>query len=52
VKSLLKGHVLKGHYQCLWDGTDKNGTTVANGIYFASLSSKSGRVINKMLILK
>ena len=52
VRTLVKGVMSAGEYSTKWNATDNNGQRVAAGIYFYSLTSPSGEVIKKMLLLK
>ncbi len=42
VKILTEGYFLSGNYSMEWDGTNKEGKRVKNGIYFCKISGESG----------
>jgi hypothetical protein len=53
IKILTEGYLLSGNYSIDWDGTDKEGKRVKNGIYFCKISGESGNSdSNKMIFLK
>ena len=41
-----------GRNEISWDGTDRNGASVANGPYFYTVDSDDGRVRGKILVLE
>jgi hypothetical protein len=41
-----------GHYEVLWDGKDKNGRSVASGVYFYRLEVADQAQTRKMLLLR
>ncbi len=50
---LLKYELMPaGNHNLQWDGRDKLGYRVANGLYFYEIKAGSKRLINKMLLLK
>lgn len=38
--------------QAIWDGRNKNGATVANGLYFVSVRGAGINTIRKVIVLK
>ncbi len=52
VKTLYAGNQLAGTYQAVWNGTNDRGLTVASGIYFYRLETKSFVRTQKMLFIK
>ena len=42
-----------GYHSVIWDGRNKNGTVVANGVYFYKLTTVDGySETNRMILLK
>ncbi len=52
VKTLLNEKATKGFNKVTWDGSDKNGTPVASGIYYVRLRSAGKVLTNKMMLLR
>ena len=52
VATLVDSHKESGNYQVRWDGTDSQGITVANGIYFYRLVTDEHSIVRKMLLIK
>jgi hypothetical protein len=44
--------IARDQNQVEWNGTDRNGNAVSNGIYFYTLETKDGIISNKLLLLK
>ncbi|MBC8382345.1 MAG: T9SS type A sorting domain-containing protein [Candidatus Cloacimonetes bacterium] len=42
----------KGSYDIVWDGRDKNGNRVVNGIYFYKFISGDSEIIKRMILLR
>jgi flagellar hook assembly protein FlgD len=41
-----------GQYRRFWDGTNSNGSTVGNAVYYILIQTASGRMIRKVIVLK
>jgi alpha-N-arabinofuranosidase len=41
-----------GHYETVWDGTDRDGFQVGSGLYFYELSTQSSKRIRKMVLVR
>jgi len=52
VRTLVDGPVERGRQQCVWDGMDDAGRTVATGIYFARLDVDGRTDDQKVLVLR
>lgn len=52
VKTLISQKMTIGNYEAVWNGTDKNGKLVSNGVYFYKLQSGNFSETKKMLFLK
>ncbi|MBN1480796.1 CotH kinase family protein [candidate division KSB1 bacterium] len=52
VRVLIDGQMVAGTHHVHWDGTDENGSRVANSIYFYSLQSELGLKRKKMMLLQ
>ena len=52
VKTLYSGNQLAGTYHTIWNGTNERGQSVASGIYFYRLETKSFVKTQKMLLIK
>ena len=53
VRNLFSGKVAAGNQQAVWNGTDNAGRNVSSGVYYYRLSSSSGDVaVKKMLLLR
>ena len=51
VRRLVKGNQPAGTYSVKWDGTDDRGVPVASGVYFYRLTTGSGFVATRKMIL-
>jgi hypothetical protein len=49
---LVDGSLPAGPHQVVWDGTDRNGRTVASGVYVYRLVTEEGKVAGKMMLAK
>ncbi len=52
ISTLVKDTVSAGTYSVSWNATDDTGQRVAAGVYFYKMTSPSGEIIQKMLLLK
>ncbi len=52
VRDLYAGPQHVGDYEIAWDGRDNAGTPVANGVYFARLSTSDGETIREMTVVR
>ncbi|MFA5032467.1 MAG: FlgD immunoglobulin-like domain containing protein [bacterium] len=52
VQTLVSGEQIPGMYNMLWDGTNKQGEKVAQGIYFVRMSASEFRATKKMILMK
>ncbi|MBA7607185.1 hypothetical protein ES703_14343 [subsurface metagenome] len=53
IKTLVNGsNIAAGSYSVVWDGTDRMGQKVSNGIYFYRLQVGAESKTNKMILLK
>lgn len=52
IKTLVQGTLTPKNYTMQWDGTDDNGATVANGIYFYQLIAKEFSSTKKMILMR
>jgi hypothetical protein len=52
VKTLVNSQLTRGIYNLTWDGKDKTGNQVAQGIYFCRLVTDNATAIRKMTIVK
>ncbi|MCX8009852.1 MAG: T9SS type A sorting domain-containing protein, partial [Ignavibacteria bacterium] len=52
VQTLANGDLAPGNYKVTWDGKDKNGSSVASGVYIYRLESKSFTSTKKMVLMK
>lgn len=52
VVTLLESHLAPGHYEVEWDGRDRNGNTMASGLYFYRLQADGRAETKKMVLLK
>lgn len=50
--TLVDDNLSAGNYDVVWDGSDKNGTEVASGIYFYRLMTDEEVVSKKMLLIR
>ncbi|MFQ5869406.1 MAG: FlgD immunoglobulin-like domain containing protein [Candidatus Zixiibacteriota bacterium] len=46
------GNLDRGYHTVTWDGKDQSGKTVSSGIYFYSITYRSGTQVKKMVLLK
>ncbi|RMI06693.1 MAG: T9SS C-terminal target domain-containing protein [Calditrichaeota bacterium] len=51
VRKLADGQYAAGSHQVVWDGRDDNGVQVASGVYFYRLSTGSGFVATRKMVL-
>ncbi|GEM_PF-6510125 len=51
VRRLVKGNQPAGTYSVKWDGTDDHGVPVASGVYFYRLTTGSGFVATRKMVL-
>ncbi len=52
VKTLVNSQLTRGIYNLTWDGKDKTGNQVAQGIYFCRLVTDHATAIRKMTLVK
>ena len=52
VKTLVNSQLTRGVYNLTWDGKDKTGNQVAQGIYFCRLKTDKSNSIRKMTLVK
>lgn len=52
VKTLVNSQLTSGIYNLTWDGKDKTGNQVAQGIYFCRLVTDNATAIRKMTLVK
>lgn len=52
VATLVDGHVAAGRKTTTWDGTDSQGKRVASGLYYYQLTTGSGTLTKKLVLLK
>jgi outer membrane protein assembly factor BamB len=52
VKTLLRGDLLPGSYETVWDATGSSGQVVASGIYLLRLSAGEQVAMSKITVLK
>ena len=52
VRTLESGRWEAGSHQSIWDGTDKSGSIVASGVYFAALKTSRTREVQRMVLVK
>ena len=49
----LRSEVMEaGEHEAVWNGTDQYGRVVSSGVYFSRLQTKSGTLLEKMLLMK
>jgi flagellar hook assembly protein FlgD len=51
VKSLIKEIDQIGQFSIMWDGQDTFGQQMSSGVYFIQLSTKTGIIKNKKMML-
>ncbi len=51
VRTLVNGQMEAGEHQVVWDGTDDRGVPVASGVYFYRLTTGSGFVATRKMVL-
>lgn len=51
-KTIDDSYFTKGKHTVLWDGTSDGGIDVAPGVYYCTLRSDKGSIINKMLKIR
>ena len=52
VKKLLQENLAAGEHRVVWDGCAMDNRLVPSGVYFAALSSSTGKGVTKMLLIK
>jgi flagellar hook assembly protein FlgD len=52
VAALLNQSEAAGQYNLSWDGHNKSGAVVGNGVYFIVLQQPSGKTVRKVIVLK
>jgi hypothetical protein len=52
VRTLVESYQSAGHYAVDWDGRDRNGHTVAGGVYLCRLSIDDSSLCRKLLLVK
>ena len=52
VSVLIDGTREAGHYETVWDGTDRDGFRASSGIYFYELSTLTDKRIRKMILVQ
>jgi hypothetical protein len=52
VKTLVNSQLTRGIYNLTWDGKDKTGNNVAQGIYFCQLKADNTAIVRKLAIIK
>ncbi len=52
VNTLINKTMNKGEHTIMWDGTDKNGSTVGSGVYFFKLDANGDSKVKKSLLMK
>ncbi len=52
VRTLVNNHQRAGEYAVMWNATNDTGQPVADGLYFYRITTPSGDLIRKMLLLK
>ncbi|RMF58143.1 MAG: T9SS C-terminal target domain-containing protein [Calditrichaeota bacterium] len=51
VRTLAEGEFAAGNHRVVWDGRDDNGVPVASGVYFYRLTTGSGFVTTRKMVL-
>jgi hypothetical protein len=49
---LLQRQVTAGDIDLIWDGRDEDGRAVASGVYFAKLDARSGRQMQRLVLMR
>ncbi|MBZ0265442.1 T9SS type A sorting domain-containing protein, partial [bacterium] len=52
IKQLVYQYQLSGNHKVIWDGSDRNGSTVSSGIYYYLIKSRDLLESNKMVLLR
>ena len=52
LRELVNGEYSPGNYSVVWDGRDRNGNTLASGVYFYCMEAAGFDKIRKMILLK
>ena len=52
VRNIFTGSLISGSHSYIWNGKNENNYSVASGIYFLRITTESGSVSKKMLLLK
>jgi hypothetical protein len=52
VKTLFEGYKVKGNHRIVWDGTGRDDSPVASGVYFYRTKSEGQTLTNKMVLTK
>jgi len=52
VKTLVNSQLTRGIYNLTWDGKDKTGNKVSQGIYFCRLNTEKNSTMRKLTIIK
>lgn len=52
IKTLTESNYSKGSYSVIWDGTNKSGSRVSDGIYFYVLRANGRQLTRKMILVK
>lgn len=52
IKTLMNGVLKAGHYNLEWDGSDKDGRKVSNGIYFYRMKTDSFNEVKKVILIR
>lgn len=52
VQEIEKSNLAKGEHTLVWDGKDRNGNTLANGVYLLRLQTREGVFCQKTVLLK
>ncbi|MEE3233542.1 MAG: putative Ig domain-containing protein [Candidatus Latescibacterota bacterium] len=52
VRTLIKGEMLPGYHQIIWNGRNNHGKQVASGTYFLVMEADNLRHLQKLLLLK